>query len=290
MMNKLKILLDTIRGEIIKLACKLGMRKIPSDGLNVGEIRKEKVIVSLTSYGRRVSDTVYYTLISLLRQTYKPDAIILWLDYENWNDEKIPRRVFNLIKYGITIKYCKDIKSYKKLIPSITYFPNDLIITCDDDLFYKRNMIELLVSEYVKDPKRIYSHRAHRLTFDEYGNLNSYNDWENEISGVNGLDVFPTSGGGCLYKKDLLYEDLCKESIFMKLSPTADDVWFYFMAILQKTENVVLQNRNSIYIPLDNLFQYFHRNSCLYDMNKNRNDCQIQAVINFYNFNIKNIK
>lgn len=96
MMNKLKILLDTIRGEIIKLACKLGMIKIPSDGLNVGEIRKEKVIVSLTSYGRRVSDTVYYTLISLLRQTYKPDAIILWLDYENWNDEKIPRRVFNL--------------------------------------------------------------------------------------------------------------------------------------------------------------------------------------------------
>lgn len=289
-MKKLKILLATIHGEFIKLTCKLGLIKIPSECLNINEIRKEKVIVSLTSYGRRVHDTVYYTLISLLRQTYKPDAIILWLDYEHWNDENVPQRLSNLRSYGITIRYCKDIKSYKKLIPSMIEYPDDIIITCDDDLYYKRNMVELLVSEYIKNPKRIYSHRAHRIIFDKNKNLKSYNNWESEISRANGKDVFPTSGGGCLYKKDLLYKDLCDENLFMNLSPTADDVWFYFMAVLQKTENAVLYHRNNVYVPLDGLFQYFHRGSSLYEINReNGNDKQIKAVMEHYGITMSQI-
>ena len=91
-----------------------------------------KVIVSLTTYGRRVRK-VHYTIISLLRQSYKPDMVILWLDNENWNDQNLPNTLLKLKEKGLTIKYCADLKSYKKLIPALMEYPDSIIVTCDDD-------------------------------------------------------------------------------------------------------------------------------------------------------------
>lgn len=58
-MHKLKILLAAICGELLKLYYKVGLGTIPY-GINQEKVRKEKVIVSLTSYGRRVRDTPVY--------------------------------------------------------------------------------------------------------------------------------------------------------------------------------------------------------------------------------------
>ena len=146
-MHKLKILLAAICGELLKLYYKVGLGTIPY-GINQEKVRKEKVIVSLTSYGRRVGEILPFTVISLLRQTYKPDLVLLWLDDEHWNDGNLPFILKRLKKKGLTIRYCKDIKSYKKLIPTLEVYPDDLIITCDDDFFYRRNMVERLVAEY----------------------------------------------------------------------------------------------------------------------------------------------
>ena len=66
-------------------------------------MRKEKVIVSLTSYGRRVGEILPFTVISLLRQTYKPDLVLLWLDDEHWNDGNLPFILKRLKKKGLTI-------------------------------------------------------------------------------------------------------------------------------------------------------------------------------------------
>lgn len=74
MMSKLKIIFLSIVGELIKLLYKLHICR-PLYGLNVADSRKHKVIVSLTSYGRRVSAVLPYTIYSLLRQTYKPDVL-----------------------------------------------------------------------------------------------------------------------------------------------------------------------------------------------------------------------
>ena len=282
-MDKLRILLFSMCGEFLKLYYLLRLWSFPC-GVNRRENRKEKVIVSLTSYGRRVSKILPFTIISLLRQTYRPDMIILWLDSDNWNDDNLPNRLVRLRQYGLTIKYCKDIKSYKKLIPALEMFPNDIIVTCDDDIFYKKDMLERLMNEYEKDPTRIYTHRAHRLKFSEKGELLPYNDWENQISGVAGNLVFPTGGAGCLYKRSLLYKDICREDLFMKLAPKADDVWFFFMEVLQRTPRYVLPYRGYIYIPLDGFYQYFHKDASLAASNckESQNDIQIRNVMEYY--------
>lgn len=73
----------------------------------------KEIIISLTSYGRRVKNNiVYYTIVSLLNQTYKPSRIILWLDH-SWNDQNIPKKIRDLKNYGLEIRYYNDIRSYK---------------------------------------------------------------------------------------------------------------------------------------------------------------------------------
>ena len=278
--DKFKILILATLGELYKLCIRL--RIIRPLKLNKSFDSFPKVIVSLTSYGRRVS-RVYYTIISLLRQTFKPDEIILWLDYENWNDSNIPGSLKDLKTYGLNIKYCKDLKSYKKLIPTLVEYPDSLIITCDDDIYYPKNMVERLVNAYKKDPTKIYAHRAHKMTFSN-GKLDKYDLWPEEVSDMEGKDIFPTSGGGTIYSRDLLYSDVCNEELFNKLSPKADDVWNYFMGYLKGTKNVVLPHKGYIYIPLDVFYQALHKGSNLASSNcgESMNDKQIRAVMTYY--------
>lgn len=281
--DKLKILALAILGEVYKLCMRTRLIR-PRKLKNTCE-ENPKVIVSLTSYGRRVRK-VHYTIISLLRQNLEPDEIVLWLDNGNWNDSNLPSSLMSLKKYGLKIRFCRDIKSYKKLIPTLLEYPEAIIITCDDDIYYRRNMVKRLVSAYKNDSTKIYAHRAHKMTFSK-GRLDKYDQWPEEVSDMEGVDVFPTSGGGTLYTKNLLYADICNEALFSKLSPKADDVWFYFMGFMKGSKNVVLPYKGYIYIPLDVFYQTLHKGSNLASANcgESMNDEQIRSVMSYYNIN-----
>lgn len=278
---KIRLLLLVLLGEIYKILVDINILK-PQNIIDPSH-EKCDLVVSLTSYGRRVNK-VYYTIISLLRQTIKPHKIILWLDYDHWNDKNLPKSLLKLARYGLEIKFCKDIKSYKKLVPTLQEYPDAMVVTCDDDIYYRNNMLERLVKAYKQDPTKIYAHRAHKVVLTKEGNLEKYNNWEEEISDRQGFDVFPTSGGGTLYTRKLLYKDVCNEKLFMKLSPKADDVWNYFMAILNHTPSVVLPHRGFIYFPLDVIYQKIHKGSNLSSSNcgDSMNDKQIKDIMNFY--------
>lgn len=279
--DKIKIILLAVLGELYKICIKINIIK-PKIVHTKRSHDIPKVVVSLTSYGRRVKK-VHYTIISLLRQSCQPDMIILWLDVDHWNMNNLPNSLKRLTKYGLTIKFCKDLKSYKKLIPSLNNYPEDLIITCDDDIYYRSNMVQRLVEAYRNDPTKIYAHRAHEITFAD-GKLCSYNKWIEEVSDKSGKKIFPTSGGGTLYTKKHLYKDVCNEELFSTLCPNADDVWNYFMGFMQDTNNVVLPYKGYIYIPLDVFYQAFHKGSNLASVNcgESMNDVQIKAIMEHY--------
>ena len=52
-------------------------------GINKDTNRKEKIIVSLTSFPGRINE-VWICIESLMRQTFKPDAIELWLSLKQF--------------------------------------------------------------------------------------------------------------------------------------------------------------------------------------------------------------
>ena len=129
----------------------------------VNQIKREvPVVVSLTSYEERFDDLVI-SLYSLLNQTIKPDRIILWLsdEFEGVND--LPYEITRFIKNGLEIRFVKDIKSYTKAVYAFKEFPNAIVVTADDDIYYPKNWLEKLYHSYITHPQDIQVHRAHRV-------------------------------------------------------------------------------------------------------------------------------
>jgi hypothetical protein len=116
-------------------------------------------------------------------------------------------------------------------------------VTADDDIYYPPEFLKLLYDAYLKDPQYIHCHRAHRITFDKNNHINKYSKWTRQVSNIEpSLCNFLTGVGGVLYPPKALYKEVFNEELFLKLSPTADDIWFWAMAVLNNTKINVVKN------------------------------------------------
>ena len=199
----------------------------------------KQIIVSLTSFPARIDD-VKYTIFSLMQQTIKPNKIILWLgeDKFKYKEKDLPKDLLKLRENGLLIKFVKDIGSYTKLIPALRQYPDSLIITVDDDIFYPKTLVEDLYQEYSNNPDCIVAHRVHRVRICDK-KIAPYSDWDFAVKIVPSNPSylnFLTGVGGVMYDSTLLYKDVLREDIFIRYCPKADDIWFYVMAVLQGTK------------------------------------------------------
>lgn len=254
-------------------------------GLNLEE-RNNKIIVSLTSFPERIPD-IHFCIYSLLTQDFKPDMVILWLAEEQFpnKEDDLTEDLLKLKKNGLTIKWCHDIKPYKKLIPILKEFPNDYIVTVDDDIFYHEYWLKNIWNQYNKAPNTIVASRARRINITHDGLIDSYVKWnvikeKTEPSFLN----FPTGAGGTLYFPNSLCEEVFNEPLFLELCPSGDDIWFWAMAVLNKSKISVIEN------PIDSL-TYINiaresgvlNNLTLWNINKDGlNDTQMNNVIHKY--------
>jgi len=213
------------------------------NGLNTPKQLK-KIIVSLTSFPYRIK-TLHIAIDSILNQTLKPDAVYLYLANEQFpNKEKdLPESLLALEKHGLSIKWCSDIKSYKKLIPALHEHPDDIIVTADDDLIFEKDWLKTLYNSYLAYPADIHAHRITRLYFKDNQNLEIINrelywaktnvfDYEGYIKEPSFLNKL-TGGSGALYPPNCFIEDILNEDLFTRLAPTSDDIWFWLMAALK---------------------------------------------------------
>lgn len=207
--------------------------------------RTPQLIVSLTSYPERMP-TIHFTLHTLLNQSCKPDKLILWLAAEQFpgKEKNIPRKVKALKKYGLSIKWCDDMRSYKKLIPALKEFPNDIIVTADDDIYYPQNWLEILYKAYLADPTSIHCHRAYKIKFDIDGHILPYEKWNHRFlsQGSSFFHFFPTGGGGILYPAGSLSSEVSNKEVFEKTAYDTDDIWFWVMAVLNGTKTHVSED------------------------------------------------
>ena len=97
----------------------------------------EKIIVSLTTWSKRIKN-IPVVLDTIFEQTTKPELVVLNLAY----DEVVPEDIQNYIdSHHIEVNRVPDTKVYKKLIPTLKKYPNDCIISIDDDWLYPKEMI-----------------------------------------------------------------------------------------------------------------------------------------------------
>ena len=203
--------------------------------------------MSLTSYPERIN-TAHIAINTLLNQTIKPDKLILWLSESQFpnKEQNLPDELLKLQGFGLEIRWCEDLKSYKKLIPALREFPNDIIVTADDDLYYQNDWLESLYSAYQEEPHYIYTRRACGINLADnilsvvphYANFNYEPTYGNQQLG----------GAGTLYPPHTLHEDVLNVDLVKTLIPTHDDIYFWVMAILKGTKIRLIRNKDvSIY-------------------------------------------
>lgn len=212
--------------------------------------RNPKIIVSLTSFPKRMTD-IHFCLYSLLKQNFKPDEVILWLSEEEFPNKEndLPESVLSLRKNGLSIKWCENIRSYKKLIPCLREYPDDFIVTADDDIFYPENWLECLWQYHLKYPDCVISQRSRKIEVDSNNSFKPYETWKlikNDVK-ESYLNLC-TCGSGTLFFPDSLSENVVKQEIFQKISPTSDDLWFWAMAVLNKVKIKAIPNSNMLYL------------------------------------------
>ena len=121
----------------------------------------EEVIVSLTTYGKRLYD-VALAIESIMQGSMKPNRIVLWLGYE-LKDTPLPIAVQRQQRRGLQVAFCADIRAHTKLIPSLKAWPETAIITVDDDCLYDYDVVEKLVNMHLAHPQHIIANRIHRM-------------------------------------------------------------------------------------------------------------------------------
>lgn len=215
-------------------------------------IKKSKdelpVIVSLTSIPSRLH-TLHLTIRSILHQDARPKKIILWL--HNSLQNGIPKNLRLLESDLFQINYSNLSCSHRKLIHTLELYPQDIIITCDDDMMYRSNWLRLLYLEHLEKPNYIVGNQTRYIRYSKNGELLPYKEWVYKgDEPFNPKAVIPIGAEGVLYPPNKLSHQTTNSELFLKLTPKADDLWFKAMAILEGTNAVLAENRAKTPIPI----------------------------------------
>lgn len=243
----------------------------------------KQVIVSLTSFGSRIKD-VYLPIESIMQGSMKPNKIILWLAWDE-KGHPLPTTLEKQIARGLEVKYTDDIRSYKKLIPTLQEHPDSIIITIDDDVIYNFDIVENLYLSYLENPECIHANRVHYVTINKKKRLTNYKTWKcNKKAGNVSSYNFMTGVGGVLYPPNCFNKEVFNKEIFFDICKYADDVWFYAMALHNNTKikKAPTRNPNGIdYLyPADN--QEFSLHHINVSKGRSLNDEQLEAVFSMY--------
>ena len=250
------------------------------------EARHPRVIVSLTSYPKRMHD-IRYALHSLLEQTFKPDAVVLWLADDEYprRERDVPRDILAFRERGLSIQWHKNLRVYGKLVPSLKAYPDDIVVTADDDIYYPPNWLEALHESYRAAPEFVHAHRAHRIRLDARGDIRPYNQWlhSNPVPSASFLNMC-TGVGGVWYPPHALHPDAIREELFMKLSPRNDDLWYWAMAVLHGVKIAVARGNITelIYVNPERELGMNAEEALSHTNTKGANDRQLGNILEHY--------
>ena len=187
-----------------------------------------RLVVSLTSYPKRFKGLAT-TLKTLLSQEVRADFVVLWI-YKD-DAHLLPPNVLRLRSKGLSIRLVDvDMLSYKKLIPALAEFNDAYIATADDDIYYPRDWLSMLVSAVKLERREVVGLRGRWIEFEADGSFAPYIRWkllDQETSAS--ARVLLTGGAGTLYPPNCFAAEVADVDTFLSLSPSTDDLWFYFL-------------------------------------------------------------
>ena len=233
----------------------------------------ERIIVSLTSYPTRIR-SVWKVIECLMRQRIKPDKIVLYLSADQFGTiDNLPKSLLNQQKRGLEIFMCDgNLRSHKKYYYAMQRYLEDKIITVDDDIFYRTDIIEAFINENKKHPKSIIANWVKEIQGGKY----HYNEWpdKSESGLVNHFCFIGVSG--VLYPPHSLHKDVFNETMMKELCYTTDDIWLSCMAMLNCTQ-VYFPNYKIKHLPI-----LMQNNHSLLEANRTNNQVSVDNLNKYY--------
>lgn len=254
-------------------------------GLNKDK-RDFEITVSFTTFPARITNAVYVA-DAMLRQTLKPDRVIMVLaSDEVQSKDDLPEEYINLQKRGLSIVFAENLRPHNKYQHAMKNYPDSIVITVDDDVFYPNDLVETLFSSYSKYPEAVSVIRAHRILFKDKKIL-PYNEWgfESIYTDKPVFDLLATGVGGALYppmcmavKRDILFD----ADVIRRISLNADDIWLKIIELLCDVPVVLAKQKppSISYIPDT-------QNTSLHSSNvdSKKNDVILHDTISYFGIN-----
>lgn len=259
---------------------RLDVKKVVSDS--------DLIIVSLTSFPARINK-VWIVIESMLRQSKKPDKIILWIANEEFpNTFLLPKRLLDCIDRGLEIRYVNDnLLSHNKYYYAFMTYPNSIIVTIDDDIIYPGNLIETLYSHYTINKNSIICNLSRRIVYKNSEFL-PYVLWPIVNRYVeNDRSLLFLGCGGVLYPPHSLHPEYRDVKALKSLALKADDLWLKIMSLKSKTNVVCFAGNLDRMIPV-----IIRNNRNLMDINivEGGNDRVFKALVDYYNLSVEDFK
>ncbi|WP_343485759.1 zinc-binding alcohol dehydrogenase [Allomuricauda sp. d1] len=234
------------------------------------------VIVSLATIPSRLN-IVHLTIRSILLQKKRPKKIVLWVHRDCKYD--MPEKLSRLQNKTFEIHFSELTSSHRKLVNTMQLYPEETVVTCDDDMIYQPNWFPRLYDSHRKHPNMIIANQTRCIMYDENGNLLSYKNWGSGYTCENSKAVLPIGAGGTLYPPNSLHEDALNSSLFLKLTPKADDLWFKAMSLKKGTLSYQAKNIAGEPIPIFGSQKESLKKS---NIKQDKNRDQWQAVADHY--------
>lgn len=192
------------------------------------------VIISMTSYPARIKSVglVWYSIISQITASMDVHCVLVLAKPEfPLLDKSLPEDLQLLIEHNyIEVIWCEhNTKSHKKLMPTLTKYPDNPILVIDDDQLRTSDWLSNFLSDHYKYPNDVLAGIIH---FRLVGKTFKYKTISNNERGQiiqNGRSA--NGRGGTLYPAHTFtHPAFFDENLYMKLSPTSDESWqFYFL-------------------------------------------------------------
>ena len=190
-----------------------------------------EVVISLTSIPSRLS-SLHLTIKSLLNQSKSFEKIILWL-HQDLKGE-LPPGLEKLQGKRFEIHYSATTEPHRKLVETLKLHPDRIIVTCDDDYMYPEDWLFRLLESWRHTPTEIVAHRCRKIQIKD-GEIRPYRNWRGESPGESSPLTLSLGWGGVLFPPGSLDSRVLDRDAYIRLSPTADDLWFKAMATLKGT-------------------------------------------------------
>ena len=189
-------------------------------------------IVSLTSHPERFS-SLEITLAALAKQTLLPEKVILNLAFGTAN--LLPDTILKMeFPVGLEIYETQELGPGTKIIPTLARYPNEIIVTVDDDHVYDARLFETLWSYHLANPQDVIIGLGHSVKF--IGNqLASSVYWDHRSDYFETELLFNTGAYGALFPPKSLHPETTDASLYRELSFSSVSPWLWINLLRQET-------------------------------------------------------